>query len=132
MLVAGQNRALTGFEAKACSLVATAFGFSTLALTGDIIPAGRYGFAYCDDLDCFFVRMADGDRQTIWKLQPPASNYLARSWTVTKITMAGVTVAAVGHVQGMWKRFMYVPRLKCLMWVDDIKGAVYAYRPVGT
>ena len=46
--------------------------------------------------------------------------------------MGGDTVAPKDNYQGMWKRFMYVPPLKCVMWVDDINGAVYAYRPVGT
>jgi hypothetical protein len=63
---------------------------------------------------------------------PPESNYLKRIWAVEEITMRGVKVAAKNNGQGMWKRFMYVPPLKCLMWVDDIKGAVYAYRPIGT
>ena len=132
MLVIGLNRALDAIQVIACPLATPTAGFSPINLTGDTIPAGKYGLAYCDDLDCFFVRMAAGFRQTIWKLTPPKSSYLTRAWAVEKTDMGGATVGATDHPQGMWKRFMYAPPLKCLIWVDDVKGAVYAYRPVGT
>jgi len=132
MLIGGWNRAGTAFDLRACSLAHASMGFSSLELSGSTIPLGRYGFAYCDDLDCFFVRMSSGHRQKIWKIVPPDSDALARPWDVEEITMRGVTVAAAGHGQGMWKRLMYVPPLKCLTWVDDAQGAVYAYRPLGT
>ena len=132
MLVGGWNRAGTAFDLRACPLSTASQGFHVLTLTGSTIPLGRYGVAYCDDLDCFFVRMSLGHRQTLWKLTPPRSDYLSEPWVVAEITMRGHAVPAVGHGQGMWKRFMYAPALKCLLWVDDVRGAVYAYRPVGT
>lgn len=131
MLIGGWNRAGTGFDLRACPLATPSAGFASLALTGDAIPLGRYGFTYCDDLDCFFVRMAAGHRQRLWKIAPPASRPFDQPWVVTEITMRGETVAAKGNPQGMWKRFTYVPPLKCMIWVDDVHGAVYAYRPAG-
>lgn len=135
MLLAGQNNDGTAFSLRACQLAnAGAVGFVTLALSGDTIPipSGGYGLAYCDDLDCVFVRTSSAHRQKIWKLIPPKSDYLTNPWIVEELTMKGVTVGAKDNRQGMWKRFMYAPPLKCLIWVDDINGPVYAYRPVGT
>lgn len=134
MLLAGQNRDGTAFSVRACPLAnAGESGFVTLALSGDTIPvpSGGYGLAYCEDLDCFFVRTSSAHRQKIWKLIPPKSNYLANAWVIEEINMSGIAVSAKDNRQGMWKRFMYAPPLKCLLWVDDIHGAVYAYRPLG-
>ena len=132
MLVAGTSSGV--FTIYGGSLVTVGrTGFSALILSGTTVPAAEgYGLAYCDDLDCFFVRTASGHRQKIWKLIPPKLNYLAQAWVVEEITMGGRTVSAKDNPQGMWKRFMYAPTLKCLVWVDDRSGPVYAYRPVGT
>lgn len=131
MLLGGWNRTGNALGLWACPLRSTTSGFTELALTGSTIPLGRYGFAYCDDLDCFFVRTSAGHRQTIWRIEPPTADHLNRPWAVTEITMRGVAVAEKGNRQGMWKRFAYVPPLKCLVWVDDANGPVYAYRPAG-
>jgi hypothetical protein len=131
LLVAGMNPSLTGFSLYACPLATPATGFKLLSLSGNNIPPGAgYGFVHCPDLDCFFVRAADGSRQVIWKITPPTANYLTGTWAVTQITMLGDTVAAKGNVQGMWKRFVYATKVKCLSWVDDINGPVYAYRVI--
>jgi len=134
MIAVGLDSGLANIQIIACPLATPASGFTQLTLAGAVIPVGRrYGFAYCNDLDCFFLRTCEGgNTQKVWKLQPPASNYLTSAWTATEIVMGGDTVAAKENLQGMWKRFMYAPPLKCLIWVDDIRGAVYAYRPVGT
>jgi len=106
-------------------------GFSAVRLSGAKLPVDSqgYGLVYCDDMDCFFVRTASGHRQKIWRITPPESRSTQGTWAVEEITMRGGLVDGKDNPQGMWKRFMYVPPLKCLMWVDDIKGAVYAYRP---
>jgi hypothetical protein len=131
LLVAGMNPSLTGFSLNACPLATPATGFKLLTLSGNNIPGGGgYGFVHCPDLDCFFVRTADGSRQVIWKITPPASDYLTGTWTVTQITMPGDTVSAKGNAQGMWKRFAYAANIKSLAWVDDINGPVYVFRVV--
>ena len=135
MLVAGLTRDGTAFGLWACPLAtAEERGFVALPLGGKAMPppSQGYGFAYCGDLDCFFVRTSSAHRQKMWKITPPKSNYLASTWTVEEINMGGVTVAEKGNGQGMWKRLMYAPPLKCLIWVDDVQGPVYAYRPAGT
>ncbi len=121
------------------STLSASVGLTQLTLTGDIIPfphpggsdAGGYGFTYCSDLDCFFVRTSAQNRQIVYQITPPAAPYLTNPWNVTAITMGGATVSTVETFQGMWKRFNYCPSIKCLTWVDDPNGAVYAYRPVG-
>ena len=132
MLVIGTSDGVFKLFAAALEVVGKK-GFSALGLGVATLPADSqgYGLAYCDILDCFFVRTASGHRQKIWRIVPPKSNYLQGKWVVEEITMRGDVVAGKDNPQGMWKRFMYVPPLKCLMWVDDIKGAVYAYRPMG-
>lgn len=135
MVVAGQDGGSKAFGLWACDLAnAGERGFIALSLTGESLPpAGAgYGFAYCDELNCFFVRMASGHRQNIWKIVPPETGNLFRAWRIEQIHMTGVTVATQDNGQGMWKRLMYAPSLKCLLWVDDIHGPVYAYRPFGT
>ena len=124
LLVAGRAATTGAFMLYALPLSTPGRGFSPLKLTGDTIPAGGsgYGLAYCDDLDAFFVRPA-GAGQTIYRIK-------AGDWVVSAITMAGDTVVA--GTSEYWKRFMYVPPLKCLAWVDDVSGAVYAYRPTVT
>ncbi len=131
ILVAGKTNGV--FILLACVLSSVS-GFVPMMLTGASIPAvgGGYGFAYCPDLNCFFIRTASENRQKIWKVIPPVSNYLTAGWEIQEITMDGVQVAVKSNENGMWKRLMYVPPLKCLVWVDDIRGPVYAYRPVGT
>ena len=133
MMVLGKSGDVVKLFSASLEIVGKS-GFSSLNLGGATLPAtGQgYGLAYCDAMDCFFVRTAAGHRQKIWKITPPKSNYLRSAWIVDEITMRGSAVIGEGNPQGMWKRFMYVPPLKCLMWVDDIKGGVYAYRPMGT
>lgn len=134
MIVAGRSSDRATFGVWACPLgLANKIGFVAVPLSGDRTPppGDGYGLAYCEDLDCFFVRTASGNRQQIWRINPPSSNYLAKPWIVEEIHMKGATVGPKGNGQGMWKRLMYAPPLKSVIWVDDIQGPVYAYRPTG-
>ncbi|MBM3342586.1 MAG: hypothetical protein FJY56_10830 [Betaproteobacteria bacterium] len=135
LLVAGMSADRKAFALWACSLEENrASGFVVVPLAGNALPppGAGYGLAYCDDLDCFFVRTAAGHRQKIWKVVPPKSNFLASPWQVEEIVMQGATVAPNDNGQGLWKRLMYAPPMKCLLWVDDTRGPVYAYRPLGS
>lgn len=135
MVVAGVSGDRKTFGLWACALSDNGKnGFIDLPLAGSSLPppGAGYGFAYCGDLDCFFVRAAQGHRQKIWKILPPKSDLLVNVWQVEEIVMEGATVLPKDNGQGMWKRLMYAPSMKCLLWVDDTHGPVYAYRPAGT
>lgn len=121
MVVLGTDNSSGAFlSAMRVAKLSDAIGFQPVTLTGDSLPASQgYGFAYLGGK--FYVRLADGARQTLWEITPG-------TWAVRQITMQGVTVAEKGNANGMWKRLMAVEALSCLMWVDDVSGPVYAYR----
>lgn len=104
---------------------------TAVTITGDIPVGNGFGFDYVPELDCFFVRSpAAGYEQVLWKLTPDPVNPETRPWVSQQITMGGATVTG-NTPNGMWKRFSYNAKIKCLVWVSSSAGAVYGYRPVG-
>lgn len=114
--------------------------WSQLPLAGDTIsdPASGnegYGIAYVPEVDCFYIKGTHPSlSQTLWKLTPPAAvssahdpEALALDWTVEAITMGGATAPA-STVQGIWKRFMWIPAAECLVWCDSPAAQWVAYR----
>jgi hypothetical protein len=99
------------------------------------------GMDYCPDLDCFFAYNSGraswsfDTRQTIWKIQPPATNNPGGNWTITNIDLTGMgdAVASPASGQGNYGRFCWVPAYKCfLIFNGPISGGrMYLYRPVG-
>ncbi len=71
------------------------------------------------------MRCPAGEPAKIWKIKPS----LTVAWTVEEISFDDPP-ADNGHVQGMWKRFMYVPSLKSVVWVDNATSPVYGVRVV--
>lgn len=98
-----------------------------LAMNGSLPLCGGAGFCYCSDLDCFFMLNPNpvvGSQQIIYKITP---NSLANPWTITPITMAGVTVAG-SSLNGMWGRLRYASKIKSLIFGFTSSTPTYVYR----
>lgn len=112
-----------------------------LAMSGDEIWPKCYsthaGILYCPDLDCFFLYCqrantpAPYDPQLLYRITPPASSPLSNPWTVHRIKMNGDSVAKDPKVAGNYKRFLWVPALKCIAFLNSASGHVYLYKPIG-
>jgi hypothetical protein len=110
-----------------------------LSMAGTVWPRGyafHAGLLYCPDLDCYFL-YSQGTASTplnpqqMYKIQPPSSNPLTNPWTVALITMGGDAVVADPQPIGNYKRFMWIPALKCIAILNKWDSYVYIYKPVG-
>jgi len=111
-----------------------------LAMAGDVWPrcySAHAGLLYCPDLDCFFLYSQRASTaypynpNEIFKITPPASSPLTRSWSVEKITMNGDGLLADPMGIGNYKRFMWVPGLKSIAILNKWDSYVYLYKPQG-
>lgn len=125
--IAGFPGAIRVYDPNAASS-----GYIEVATSGDSLPANTSGsgMAYCDDLDCFFLRSTKaGDGQKVWQVSPPAQ-WQSQPWLVRRLTMNGATVQDDPQ-NGCWKRLSYVRSIKSLIWCSSWRGNVFAYRPIG-
>jgi hypothetical protein len=110
-----------------------------LTMAGTVWPRGyalHAGFLYCPELDCYFLysqgtASTPRNAQEIYKIQPPSSNPLTNSWTVSLVTMGGDAVVADNSPVGTYKRFMWVPALKSIAILNKWDSYVYLYKPSG-
>jgi hypothetical protein len=129
LLAFGWTGTVYGIRAWAAGTMAN----SDLTLVGDALPQGTgLGFQWCPDTGGFFLRNpTPGQEQLLWHVVPPETSWQSNAWTVQKITMAGVAVAAGNPstgANGLYGQFQYVQAVKCLMWCHDVNHPVYAYR----
>jgi hypothetical protein len=110
-----------------------------LPMAGTVWPrnyALHAGMLYCPDLDCYFLysqgtQTMPRNAQEMYRIQPPSSNPLTNPWTVSRITMDGDTVVADPSPIGNYKRFMWIPALKCIAILNKWDSYVYLYKPDG-
>jgi hypothetical protein len=105
-------------------------------------PASDYvqyaGIVYCPHLDCIFVHnqgfggqpgyYTAGQEQVLYRFDP-ATTSPTTSWNVTKITMAGATLAYRPNCHGTYGRIQWIQPLKCLAIYNSLGGYVHLYKP---
>ena len=81
---------------------------------------------------CWYTYMGNGEN-TIHKIQPPATNPLTETWTVSTVQIGGATLASQGAQakQGAVHntRFFYVRPIGCFAWIAGEKNKVAILKP---
>ncbi|HKO87466.1 MAG TPA: hypothetical protein VJU83_03000 [Burkholderiales bacterium] len=109
--------------------------WQTGRLGGDEIPksaAYGCGFEFCPDLQCIFAYMPSarrGRQQVLWRIEVPEDPFQGE-WQVKQLTMRGEKLPDF-QATGTFKRWHWVPALKCFCYVGSVDGQTYLYRPEG-
>jgi hypothetical protein len=115
---------------RAIDLTNIAAGVTTLAMTGTLPDVRNRWHLYPLD-GCFYTYPGTGSK--IWKLQPPSSNPLGNTWTVTSQTVGGagmiddysITNSGPRH----YSRFFYVPAIQCFAWIPGGPNQTVLVKP---
>lgn len=115
---------------RAIQLTAPASGVRSLPVAGVLPAAGGNRWVRDPGSGAFFLYPGRG--QTIHRLAPPPSAPFTTPWTVSAITVTGLTLPPhpnTGNGAEHHTRFTYVPALGCFAWLGTSTSRVVLLSP---
>ena len=104
----------------------------TLRTVGNFPPGNQSQWHLYPADGCWYTYMGFGEN-TIHKIQPPTTNPLTETWTVSTVEIRGATLASQGAQarQGAVHntRFFYVRPIGCFAWIAGEKNKVAILKP---
>jgi hypothetical protein len=107
-------------------------GVIALKVSGDIPPpttSTAWGFDWSPDHGAGFMFMGNADLRHVYRMNPPAGDPLAGTWTITRIALPVPLARERGG--GLYSRWRYVPTIKKFAYLASTVDRVVLWNPAG-